>query len=183
MNEHKVVVLGSMGAGKSTLVRAVAAGVVVDTDVDITDASSDKPGTTVALDYADVALPDGDRLRLYGSPGQARFDFVWPVLLDGAVGVLVLVDAAAVDPLADLRGYLAAADTHAPGAAVVVAVTRIDLLASDIAPDVVTACTAHGSARGIPVVQADLRLPADALMLMDILASLVEARAMAAAHG
>ena len=32
MREHKVVVLGGMGSGKSTLVRSIAVGAVVDTD-------------------------------------------------------------------------------------------------------------------------------------------------------
>ena len=77
MIEHKVVILGAMGAGKSTLVRAVAGGTVIDTDVLNTDASSSKLATTVAMDYADVNLPNGDRLRLYGTPGQERFSFIW----------------------------------------------------------------------------------------------------------
>ena len=70
--EHKIVVLGAMGAGKSTLVRALAGDRVVDTDVANTDSASDKLSTTVAMDYADIDLPNGDRLRLYGTPGQAR---------------------------------------------------------------------------------------------------------------
>lgn len=97
MIEHKVVILGAMGAGKSTLVRAVAGGTVIDTDVLNTDASSSKLVTTVAMDYADVSLPNGDRLRLYGTPGQERFSFIWPVLLQGARGVVILADASSPD--------------------------------------------------------------------------------------
>ncbi len=78
MREHKVVVLGGMGSGKSTLVRSIAAGAVVDTDVANSDRlGADKASTTVALDYADIDLPNGERLRLYGTPGQQRFDFLW----------------------------------------------------------------------------------------------------------
>lgn len=77
MREHKVVVLGGMGSGKSTLVRSIAAGAVVDTDVANSDRlGADKASTTVALDYADIDLPNGERLRLYGTPGQQRFDFL-----------------------------------------------------------------------------------------------------------
>ena len=87
MREHKVVVLGGMGSGKSTLVRSIAAGAVIDTDVANSDRlGADKASTTVALDYADIDLPNGERLRLYGTPGQQRFDFLWPILLQGARG-------------------------------------------------------------------------------------------------
>ncbi|RYE99381.1 MAG: hypothetical protein EOO78_14385 [Oxalobacteraceae bacterium] len=94
MREHKIVVLGSMGAGKSTLVRTLAQGRIVDTDVANTDSASDKLATTVAMDYADLDLPNGDRLRLYGTPGQQRFDFIWPILLQGASGWRVACEAA-----------------------------------------------------------------------------------------
>ena len=68
MREHKVVVLGGMGSGKSTLVRSIAAGAVIDTDVANSDrVGADKASTTVALDYADIDLPNGERLRLYGT--------------------------------------------------------------------------------------------------------------------
>ena len=64
MREHKVVVLGGMGSGKSTLVRSIAAGAVIDTDVANSDRiGADKASTTVALDYADIDLPNGERLR------------------------------------------------------------------------------------------------------------------------
>ena len=94
MREHKVVVLGGMGSGKSTLVRSIAAGAVIDTDVANSDRlGADKASTTVALDYADIDLPNGERLRLYGTPGQQRFDFLWPILLQGARGAVLLLDA------------------------------------------------------------------------------------------
>ncbi|HBS61639.1 MAG TPA: GTPase, partial [Stenotrophomonas sp.] len=114
MREHKIVVLGAMGSGKSTLVRAIAAGAVVDTDVRNSDrVGADKASTTVAMDYADIDLPNGDRLRLYGTPGQQRFDFLWPILLQGASGVVLLLDA--TDPAAAtaLGAYLDVLQQHA----------------------------------------------------------------------
>jgi GTPase SAR1 family protein len=107
MREHKVVVLGGMGSGKSTLVRSIAAGAVVDTDVANSDRlGADKASTTVALDYADIDLPNGERLRLYGTPGQQRFDFLWPILLQGARGAVLLLDARRAGVAAELEDYL-----------------------------------------------------------------------------
>lgn len=180
--EHKIVVIGGMGSGKSTLVRSIAAGIVVDTDVANTDrAGADKDTTTVALDYADIDLPNGDRLRLYGTPGQQRFQFLWPVLLQGASGVLVLVDGAGIDPLGTLRDYLAVVDQHARDAAVVVGVTRLDL-ATGAVLDVVAdgACL---QASPLPTLPLDARQRDQGLLLVDVLMAELEARALVAGHG
>lgn len=121
------------GAGRDggrqvhTLVRALAGDRVVDTDVANTDSASDKLSTTVAMDYADIDLPNGDRLRLYGTPGQARFDFIWPVLLQGASGVLVLADASAASVADTLDRYLLALREHAPDVPAAIGLSKLDL--------------------------------------------------------
>nr|KAJ9619732.1 hypothetical protein H2204_012493 [Knufia peltigerae] len=116
-----------MGSGKSTLVRSIAAGAVVDTDVANSDrAGADKASTTVALDYADIDLPNGERLRLYGTPGQQRFDFLWPILLQGARGAVLLLDARRAGVAAELDAYLQVLRPFGPALALVVAVTHLD---------------------------------------------------------
>lgn len=179
--EHKIVILGSMGAGKSTLVRTVASGNVIDTDVENTDAASDKLATTVAMDYADVDLPNGDRMRLYGTPGQARFDFIWPILLEGARGVVVLIDAASRGASDELDLYLGSLARHAPDVPTVVGLSKVDLL-----PDVETgsfaAVMAARDAR-LPLVPIDARERGQILMLMDILMTEIETRELMVSHG
>lgn len=180
MIEHKIVILGSMGAGKSTLVRAVGQGGVVDTDVANTDAGAAKLATTVAMDYADLALPNGDRLRLFGSPGQDRFSFIWPILLEGAAGAVVLVDACAADPCAELDRYLDALAAHAPAVPAVVGLTRADLApASPLQP--LSARLVARSAE-LPLVPVDAREPDDIFMLMDILMTLIETAELVGRH-
>jgi signal recognition particle receptor subunit beta len=59
----------------------------VVTDVVNTDTSSvDKATTTVGLDFGMLTLDNGDRLRLFGTPGQARFDFLWKILARNTLG-------------------------------------------------------------------------------------------------
>ena len=191
MIEHKIVILGSMGAGKSTLVRAVAQGRVVDTDVDNTDASSAKLATTVAMDYADVALPNGDRMRLFGTPGQARFSFIWPILLEGAAGALVLLDASGEDASAELDRYLDVLAEHAPTVPLAIGVTKLDL-ATDTALATATAMdttlqqlSARADARGqvVPIVPVDAREAGQILMLMDVLMTQIDTADLVATHG
>ncbi len=181
MIEYKIVILGSMGAGKSTLVRTVAQGQVVDTDVHNTDASSDKLATTVAMDYADVALPNGDRMRLFGSPGQERFSFIWPILLEGAAGAVVLLNADSEDPVAELDRYLDVLNQHAADVPVTIGLTKVDRAGHSI----LQRLTAHVAARGqlVPLVPVDARQGDQILMLMDILMTQIETAELVALHG
>jgi signal recognition particle receptor subunit beta len=182
VREHKIVVLGGMGCGKSTLVRAIAAGAVVDTDVHNTDRDgADKASTTVAMDYADIDLPNGDRLRLYGTPGQQRFDFIWPILLQGASGVVLLIDATRRAAVEELQGYLGVLREHAAQVPAVIGVSRLDL-----APefDLDSCATVAGwDDRLLPVMPIDAREREQGLFLMDVLMSEMETRDLVLAHG
>ena len=82
MSDYKIVFIGSPGAGKSTSIRSISDLPPVSTEVPASDESRD---TTVALDFGEMTLDDGEVVRLYGVPGQGRFDFIWPLIADGAV--------------------------------------------------------------------------------------------------
>lgn len=85
----KLVVSGPVGAGKTTFVQALSESEVVSTEADATE-DIGKPTTTVAFDFGTLNL-DGQELHLYGTPGQDRFDFMWDVLCEGALGLVLLV--------------------------------------------------------------------------------------------
>jgi signal recognition particle receptor subunit beta len=104
--EHKILFTGTMGAGKTTAIAAVSEIPPVSTDVRNSDASIAKATTTVGLDYGELTLDNAEKLRLYGTPGQMRFDFMWRILARGALGLVILVDNSRPDPLADLDIYL-----------------------------------------------------------------------------
>ncbi|ARI51200.1 ATP-binding protein [Streptomyces sp. S8] len=111
----KILVVGPLGVGKTTLIGTVSeieplsteasmtqAGVRVDPEVD-----SGKRTTTVALDFGRLTI-DGDLvLYLFGTPGQQRFLPAWQDLAKGALGALALVDsrdlAASFDALGNLE--------------------------------------------------------------------------------
>ena len=174
---HKIVVLGAMGAGKSTLVRTVASGGVVDTDVLNSDGGSPQLTTTTAMDYADLDLSNGDRLRLFGAPGQARFGFLWPVLLHGAAGVLLLVDATSDCLGEELQHYLQAVEAAAPSVPVVIGVTKYDLVGDDRMVACARRIAAHR--RSLPMIPFDARSGRDGLRVIDVLASELGTAALA----
>ncbi|MFB8792484.1 MAG: ATP/GTP-binding protein [Potamolinea sp.] len=90
----RLVVTGTVGAGKSTFIRSVSEIAVVDTDRITTDESAAiKKKTTVAMDFGRLQFAPDMAMHLYGTPGQSRFDFMWDILIRKAHAYILLVDA------------------------------------------------------------------------------------------
>jgi len=173
MGETKIVFCGPMGAGKTTAIRAISEIDPVCTDVENTDfEESDKAQTTVALDYGETTLPDGEKLRLYGTPGQLRFEFMWDLVANGALGVVVLIDNSRPAPLADLDRYLDAFPVLVSEGRVVVGIGRLDGPGRPGVEDYAD----HLERRGllVPVVPSDVRRRDDVSQLLNVLFHQIE---------
>ena len=104
LQQYKIVFAGSMGAGKTEAIKSLSEIPVLATEALNTDSQAhNKMQTTVGIDYGEITLDDGVKIGLYGTPGQSRFDFIWPVICQGALGVILLVDHNSKVPL---EGYL-----------------------------------------------------------------------------
>lgn len=94
MEIMRLVVTGTVGAGKSTFIRSVSEIDVVDTDRVATDETASlKKKTTVAMDFGRLQFAPGMAVHLYGTPGQSRFDFMWDILIRRAHAYILLIDA------------------------------------------------------------------------------------------
>lgn len=173
MKEYKILFSGTAGAGKTTAIAAISETGIVSTDVANNDASLRKAMTTVGLDYGSITLPSGDRIRLFGTPGQSRFDFMWGILAKEALGLVILIDNSRPDPLADLAVYL---DGFAAQLALMPCVIGVGRCETHPEPGIDAFADALHS-RGLvrPVIPADVRKRDDVVMLIDILLSQVEA--------
>lgn len=165
---YKIVFAGPVGAGKTTAIQTLSDIDVVSTEANASDEVRKlKKTTTVAMDYGLMRLDNGDQVRLYGAPGQKRFDFMWDILTDNALGLVLVLNAAAPDPVADLRGYLEAFRGLIERTAVVVGVTHTDqgnvsarhLLIEEMQRQGIPAC----------VMEADARSRTDVAMLVKTL--------------
>jgi signal recognition particle receptor subunit beta len=94
MQIMRMVVTGPVGAGKSTYIQSISEIQVVDTDRQATDDTLlMKQKTTVAFDFGRLHFGKNMALHLYGTPGQARFDFMWDMLIRKAHIYVMLVAA------------------------------------------------------------------------------------------
>jgi uncharacterized protein len=172
-NEHKIVFTGTMGAGKTTAIGAISEIAPIVTDVKNTDETLAKARTTVGFDYGELTLDTGDKLRLYGTPGQARFSFMWRITAQGALGIVVLIDNTRPDPIDDLNTYLDGfSDALDSGIALVVGVGRSELCARPGIDDFVDALAARGIVA--PVLPVDVRQRNHVIVLIDVLLSQLE---------
>lgn len=106
-HQHKIVFTGPVGAGKTTAIRALSDIEPICTEQLATDEVKNiKTETTVAMDYGSMSLGSKERIHLYGTPGQKRFDFMWDILSEGSIGLVILVDNRADDPIEDVFKYL-----------------------------------------------------------------------------
>ena len=167
MVEHKILFTGTMGAGKTTAIGAISEIPPITTDVKNLDTSVNKALTTVGLDYGELTLDNGDKLRLYGTPGQQRFSFMWQILSKGALGLVILIDNSRPDPLADLDMFLNGFEQLIQTTACVVAVGKME---GHPSPDI-AAFADRMQEKNVfcPVFPTDVRESANVLQIIDLL--------------
>lgn len=126
--QHKILFTGPVGSGKTSAISAISDTKVVSTEANASDdVKVRKAKTTVAMDYGVLNLNDSTRVHLYGTPGQHRFDYMWDILAKGGLGLVVLVDNAADNPIEDMAFYLENFASFLKDKPVCIGVTRMDL--------------------------------------------------------
>lgn len=128
MSNYKIIFTGPVGAGKTTAISVLSDIEVIATDEQASDMTQNrKETTTVAMDYGLMKLEGGERIHLYGTPGQERFDFMWKILTQGGIGLILLLDNSRADPIQDMRFFLNAFDDFIKSTKLAIGVTRTDL--------------------------------------------------------
>lgn len=130
---YKLIIAGPVGVGKTEAIRSLSdKGIVTTEEVASDDVKLMKKTTTVAMDYGVMKLETGEQVRLYGTPGQRRFDFMWEILSENALGLVLLLNAEESDPVADLHYYLDKFMPLIKSSALVVGVTHAENMPWDL---------------------------------------------------
>jgi signal recognition particle receptor subunit beta len=168
MSQYKIIFTGPVGAGKTTAINAISDVPPVKTDAAASDMTKNrKASTTVAMDYGVMNLADGEKIHLYGTPGQERFDFMWDILTNGGIGLILLLDNTRADPFQDMRFFLDAFGKFINDTSVAIGVTQMDLSSKPTIDDY------HSQLQGVglkpPVFAVDAREKNDISLLVQAL--------------
>jgi uncharacterized protein len=127
MSQYKIIFTGPVGAGKTTAIHSISDVPPIKTDASASDMTkSRKAATTVAMDYGVMNLEDGEKIHLYGTPGQERFDFMWDILVTGGIGLILLLDNTRADPFKDMRFFLDVFKKFIDETHVAIGITQMD---------------------------------------------------------
>jgi signal recognition particle receptor subunit beta len=179
--EHVILFTGPMGAGKTTAIQSLSEIEVVRTEANNSERHIvDKATTTVALDYGEILVGSQEKVRLYGIPGQRRFNFMWTILKKRAKGMILLVNSDAPDPIAEMLFFLDEFRVLYDRGGVIVGVSRADLGVGPVLSDFSEALERTNPELVIPVFTVD---PRERDQMQNILLTLVINIEMRAAFG
>jgi signal recognition particle receptor subunit beta len=172
----KLVISGTMGAGKSTAVAAISAVRPARTEVPIFSGpmKNGKSTTTVGFDYGYLNLSDGRKVHIFGTPGQPQYEFMCRILSRGAIGLVILIDHSSSENVEEMEYFLKLFEDLIAETGAVVGVTHVDEAPEkpfDVYYEVL-------EQRGLflPVLPVDVREPDHVLLLLETLMTTLEYR-------
>lgn len=168
MNTYKIVFAGPVGAGKTTSIAAISDIEPFTTEEFATDEVRNlKDKTTVAMDYGLMQLANGEHIHLYGVPGQVRFDFMWEIIVEGGIGLVLLLNNENAAPLDEFAFYLDSFKDFIARTAVAVGVTRMQPGRGPGLDDYAAVLAQRGMTA--PIFEVDGRKPEDVITLVQSL--------------
>jgi signal recognition particle receptor subunit beta len=170
---NKIIFTGPVGAGKSTAIASISDVPPVSTDESASDMTKErKASTTVALDYGVMNLRGGEKIHLYGTPGQERFDFMWDILATGGIGLVLLLDNTRPDPFHDLEFFVSKFRGFIESTSLVVGVTQMDRSPGPLVEDYHRQMEPLGL--NPPIFEVDARRKTDVSMLVQALLYVID---------
>lgn len=162
--EHKIIFTGPAGSGKTTAINTVCGKTGLGPEL-----SAGGPQTAGGLDYGVLDLGGGESLHLYTTSGQQGFD---DILTRDAIGLILLVDNSAQNPVEEMRRYLRSYEKFIRQTKVAIGVTHMDQ--SDTPRIDEYSRVFYNTEFRAPVFQVDARERADIVVLIQTLLYLLD---------
>lgn len=173
--EYKIIFGGQVGSGKTTAISQLSDIPVASTEARASDdVAIKKLNTTVAMDYGQIQLKSGEKVHLFGTPGQQRFRFMWDILTVGGLGLVLLVDNSSEHPLEDMMLYIDAFREFIEKNALVIGITRSDLSPHPQLGQYLEKLKTIGIC--VPVYEIDARQTSDVESLVMTMLSILEVK-------
>lgn len=171
LQKYKIVFGGKMGAGKTEAIQSISETTVLSTEALNTDSDAhSKALTTVGIDYGEIKIEDDITVGLYGTPGQERFDFMWPVICEGAIGAIILIDHSSRSVLDDLTYYVDIFSQFISN--LVIGITHVDEDSQQLLKKYRNWMDMKNL--NLPIFAVDARQKDDVLLLVEVLIARVE---------
>jgi len=167
-NNLKIIFSGPVGAGKTTAIQTLSDTAPISTNESASDMTKKrKQETTVAMDFGIMNLDGNEKIHLYGTPGQERFNFMWDILTSGGLGLIILIDNTRKDPIKDLLFFINNFKDYIDQTALSIGITQTDLCSYPRIENYHDAL--RESAISVPIFQVDAREYSDVSMLVQAL--------------
>jgi len=168
MSTYKIVFAGPVGAGKTTSIASISDIEPFSTEEYATDdVKHMKDKTTVAMDYGLMELGNGEHIHLYGVPGQMRFDFMWEIIVEGGIGLILLLNNENEKPIEEMNVYLDSFKEFIERTALAIGVTRMQAGKGPNLDDYAASLAKRGMQA--PIFEVDGRKPEDVVTLVQSL--------------
>ena len=118
-------------------------------------------------------MPPDVKIGLYGTPGQERFELVWRIVTEGALGAIILVDSSSTKAPEELPYYVEYFHKHKMDN-IVVGLTHTDL-PGYLSQEQALESLAKKKLQ-FPVFEVDSREKNDVLLLVETLIASIEAQ-------
>lgn len=104
---YKVLITGPVGAGKTHALATLSDIDPIKIEARALDPFSGRTSQTiVAVHYGEMQLCGDEKLHLYATPARDRFGFMWEIMQNGGMALVLLIDDSRPSPLEDLQMYV-----------------------------------------------------------------------------
>ncbi|MEM0481798.1 MAG: GTP-binding protein [Nitrososphaerota archaeon] len=128
MKSFKIVVTGPFNSGKTTLVKTLCElSMTTERQLAREEERRKKSSTTVGMDFGVIDLGDGYYVRIFGTPGQRRFSFIWHILAKSMHGYILMVDSTDESSILEAQEILEEFRSIYPNTPFIIAANKQDL--------------------------------------------------------